>query len=62
MDETLQEIIALTIVVLVAAVALLRRYRNARSAKPGCAGCESGAAHASGDKREAPVKFYKKTG
>ena len=57
MDESLQEIIALTLVALAVALELLRRYRKNKSGKVGCDGCDTGKA---AGKKEAPLRFYKR--
>jgi hypothetical protein len=60
MDETTQQILALSIVAVVIGLELLRRYRKKRSGKAGCDGCDTGNNNKTNEKGETPVKFYKR--
>ena len=60
MDESTQQILALTIVAAAVAVELIRRYRKKKAGKPGCEDCPSDTGERANEKGEAPVKFYKK--
>jgi membrane protein implicated in regulation of membrane protease activity len=58
MDSSMQELIALAIVIVLVAAALFRRFRRGRTGKTGCDGCETGDKQTNGD--EKPLKFYKR--
>jgi hypothetical protein len=60
MDETTQQLIALTIVAVAVMLELLRRYRKKKAGKPGCDNCDVVSGDKANDKGEAPVKFYRK--
>ena len=61
MDESTQQIIALTVVAVAVVLELFRRYRKKKAGKPGCEDCPSDTGTRANDKGEAPVKFYKKS-
>jgi hypothetical protein len=56
MDDTLQQILALSAVAVIVGIELRRRWIKKRSGKIGCDGCATDKPAA---KREAPIKFYK---
>ncbi len=58
MDDSAQQIIALTLVAIAVGVELMRRYRRKKSGKPGCDGCETGKSQNSTN--ETQLKFYKR--
>jgi hypothetical protein len=58
MDDSAQQIIALTLVAVAVAVELMRRYRRKKAGKPGCDGCETGKPQNSTN--ETRLKFYKR--
>jgi hypothetical protein len=57
MDESLQQVLALTIVIVIVGFEIRRRRRKKLSGKVGCDSCGPDKI-ASGD--EAPIKFYKR--
>lgn len=62
MDESLQQILALTVVVIVVGAELLRRYHKKKAGKPGCDGCDSGTGPQRSANGETKLKFYRKGG
>ena len=54
MDETTQQLIALTIVAGAVMLVLLRRYRKKKAGKPGCDNCDVVSGAKTNDKGEAP--------
>jgi hypothetical protein len=58
MDDSAQQIIALTLVAIAVAVELVRRYRRKKVGKPGCDGCETGTPQ--NNSTETRLKFYKR--
>lgn len=59
MDDTLQQVIAVTIVVIAVALELLRRYRKKKAGRTGCDGCATGTSQEKAN--ETPLKFYKRS-
>jgi hypothetical protein len=59
MDDSIQQIIALTIVAIAVALELFRRHRKKKSGKAGCDGCATGKSQS--NKEETPLKFYKRS-
>jgi hypothetical protein len=53
----IQELVALTFVILVVGFALYRRWKKRSNAGPGCADCASGPAEKSA---ETPIKLYRR--
>jgi hypothetical protein len=62
MDETLQQTLALGIVILAVIAELVRRYRKKKVGKPGCDGCDSGVGQQLTANGETKLKFYRKGG
>jgi hypothetical protein len=60
MDETLQQALAIGIVILVVIAELVRRYRRKKVGKAGCDGCDSGAGQQQSANGETKLKFYRK--
>ena len=60
MNESTQQIIALSIVAVVVGLELLRRYRKKKAGKVGCDDCDSSSGTKANAKGEAPVRFYKR--
>jgi hypothetical protein len=60
MDESLQQIIALSLVALVVGLELLRRARKKKAGKAGCDGCDTGSNGDANAAGETTLKFYKK--
>jgi hypothetical protein len=60
MDETLQQALAIGIVVLVVIAELVRRYRRKKVGKAACDGCDSGAGQRQSTDGETTLKFYRK--
>jgi hypothetical protein len=58
MDDSAQQIIALTLVAIAVGVELVRRYRRRKTGKPSCDGCETGKPQNSTN--ETRLKFYKR--
>jgi hypothetical protein len=58
MDDSLQQAIAVTIIVLAVALELWRRYRKKKSGKAGCDGCKTDTSKNSNT--ETPLKFYQR--
>jgi len=58
MDDSLQQAIAVTIIVFAVALELWRRYRKKKSGKGGCDGCKTGTAK--NNSTETPLKFYQR--
>jgi hypothetical protein len=62
MDESLQQALALGIVVLAVIAELVRRYRKKKVGKAGCDGCDSAAGQQQSANGETKLKFYRKGG
>jgi hypothetical protein len=60
MNESTQQIVALSIVAVFVGLELLRRYRKKKAGKAGCDDCDSGTDTKTSAKGEAPIKFYKR--
>lgn len=58
MDDSLQQALALGLVVLAVIAELLRRDRKKQAGKPGCDGCETGTS--TNKPAETPLRFYER--
>ncbi|NND55509.1 MAG: hypothetical protein HKN56_11140 [Gammaproteobacteria bacterium] len=59
MDETTQQLIALSLVAVVIGAELWRRWKKRQSKSDGCDGCDSPGSTKK-DAGEAPVRFYRR--
>ena len=62
LDETLQQALAIGIVILAVIAELVRRYRKKKMSKAGCDGCDSAAGQQPSVDGETKLKFYRKRG